>query len=92
MEALSPTTNPAQTEAKDAADALQVCDAAAGALAAAQGWNCVACGLTLAGGAGMITLATAVSDTGARTGIVPVVMHDACIDDASGVSLEQVDA
>ena len=30
----------------------------------------------------MITLATAVSDTGARTGIVPVVMHDACIDDA----------
>ena len=82
MEALKPTTNPAQTEADTAADALRVHDAAAGALAAAQGWNCVACGLTVAGGVGLITLATAASDTGARTGVVPVVMHDACIDDA----------
>ena len=53
-------------------------DRGAARLAAAQGWACAACGITIAGGAGTIRLAT-VADGSAD---VAVLLHEAGADDA----------
>ena len=81
-EALTPNTGPAITEAADTETSLRIWDKAAGDLAKAQGWNCIGCGLTLAGATGMIAFTSGVTLNGKQTGSVPVVLHDACLDDA----------
>lgn len=81
-EAIQPQADHAVSEAGDTEYTLKVADKAAGELASAQGWNCIGCGMTLAGGSGTITLATAVTVNRKPTGSIPVVIHDACLDDA----------
>ena len=64
-------------KAAAAAD-MRLSEEAEGEVARAQDWTCPACGNTVAGGCGTMTLATVPPNPAA----IPVIMHEPCIDDA----------
>ena len=59
-------------------DGMQLWDEAEGRIADAQDWTCPACGVTIAGGCGTLTL----TKVPRGNMPIPVIMHEQCIDDA----------